>query len=110
MRGRRRAGPCAVLATLGAALLWLPGPAYAVPPPESGLKKTFASAGRYATMGVDLVIVRPITLAATVVGPVLFVPVAIISAPQGMSGIREAWELFVTVPAEHTFTRPLGEF
>jgi hypothetical protein len=61
-------------------------------------------------VGVDLVIVRPLGLVATVVGAVLFVPVAVVSAPNGRDGLQHAWEVFVGVPAGHVFRRPLGDF
>ena len=61
-------------------------------------------------VGFDLVFVRPLGLVAAAVGAVLFLPVALISAPQGKDGIDEAFELFVTVPADAVFRRSLGEF
>jgi hypothetical protein len=60
--------------------------------------------------GVDLVVMRPLGLAAALVGAVLFVPVAIVSAPQGKDGLRDAFELFVNAPMRNVFVRPLGEF
>jgi hypothetical protein len=64
----------------------------------------------YAAKGFDAVIIRPLSLAAVVVGAALFVPAAIVSSPGGLSPIREAWEQFVLAPVNFVFTRPLGEF
>ena len=98
MRERRRWSLRAAAATLVAALL-LPAQAQAwpeVPHPVAA--------------GIDLVIMRPLGLVAAVVGAVLFVPVAVISAPQGRDGIEEAWELLVSEPAKDVYERPLGDF
>ena len=64
----------------------------------------------YAAKGFDAVIIRPLSLSAVGVGAALFVPVAIISSPGGLTPIREAWEQFVLTPVNFVFTRPLGDF
>jgi hypothetical protein len=77
----------------------------AQPPPSLA-----ARAGNVAAIAVDLLIARPLLTAATAVGAVLFVPTALVSAPQGRHGLQEAWEMLVVVPADNAFRRPLGEF
>jgi hypothetical protein len=69
-----------------------------------------SKAQEYATKGFDAVIIRPLALSAVVVGAAFFVPAAIISAPGGLTPIREAWEHFVLAPVNFVFRRPLGEF
>jgi hypothetical protein len=59
-------------------------------------------------MVVDLVVVRPLGLAATVIGTVLTVVALPFTLPGGNAG-ASAQELIVR-PAEYTFNRPLGEF
>ena len=59
-------------------------------------------------MVVDLVVVRPLGVAATVIGTVLTVVALPFTIPSG-SVESSARELIVK-PAEYTFNRPLGEF
>jgi len=67
----------------------------------------------------DAVILRPLNFLQTVVGSVLFIPVALFTsiAPvcsghvdEGKTQIGEAWDIFVYEPAERTFLMPLGSF
>ena len=58
----------------------------------------------------DVALLRPIGLIATIVGFGFFVPAAVVTAPGGRDSIREAWELFVLVPGDYVFERPLGNF
>jgi len=58
----------------------------------------------------DLIILRPLGLAGTLVGGALFVPAALMASPSGAEGIRGAWEVFVAPLYESTFQNPLGEF
>ncbi len=103
---RQRIGPSlrAAVMTLIAALL-LPANAYAraqervEPPPANPV-----------VAGVDLVILRPLGLIAMAAGAVLFVPAALLTAPNGLDGIDAALEFFVTEPAKSVFQRPLGDF
>lgn len=62
----------------------------------------------YAAMAGDVIIVRPVSLASTVLGFGFFV----ISSPFSALGgnIGEAWSILVAKPAKFTFVRPLGEF
>jgi len=57
-------------------------------------------------MIIDGIIVRPISLAATIVGSVFFVLTLPFSAPSG--SVDDAAETLVTGPAAFTFTRCLG--
>ena len=57
-------------------------------------------------MIIDGIIVRPITLAATIVGSAFFILTLPFSAPSG--SVDEAAETMVAGPAAYTFTRCLG--
>jgi hypothetical protein len=59
-------------------------------------------------MAIDLVLLRPLGLVATVAGSVVHVVGLIFSSAGGNAG--EAAELLVKEPAKFTFARPLGEF
>lgn len=55
----------------------------------------------------DVVVVRPLCLAVTVVGAAFFVvslPVAAIA-----KSVKSSWHTLVVKPAQATFTRPLGD-
>jgi len=59
-------------------------------------------------VAADTLIVRPVCLAATVIGSALFIvslPIAAIS-----KSIKPAAHALVVAPARATFTRPLGDF
>lgn len=59
-------------------------------------------------MAADAVIMRPAMFAATVVGSAIFVvtlPVAALS-----KSVKSTAHALVVVPAQATFTRPLGDF
>ena len=58
------------------------------------------------SMMFDLVLLRPLGLAATVVGTAFFVVSLPVSALGGNTG--EAAKKLVVEPAKYTFTRPLG--
>lgn len=66
------------------------------------------SGDKATDMVVDLVVVRPLGLAATVIGTVLMVVALPFTIPSGSVG-SSAREMIVK-PAEYTFDRPLGEF
>lgn len=61
-----------------------------------------------AAMGADLLLIRPLSLVATVAGTGLF----IVSLPFSLLGknVEDAGEQLVLRPAEYTFSRPLGDF
>jgi hypothetical protein len=60
------------------------------------------------SMVVDVAVARPVTLAMTIVGSVLFVVSLPVSAPSHSVG--KAAHTLVTAPAKDTFKRPLGDF
>ncbi len=64
----------------------------------------------YAAQAFDAVVLRPIGLAAVIIGSALFVPAAIVTAPGGRDAVQEAWEVFVQAPGKFVFSRGLGEF
>ena len=59
-------------------------------------------------MSIDIIAARPLGLAATVLGTVVFVVSWPFSALGGNS--EEAWDTLVVNPAQYTFQRPLGVF
>jgi hypothetical protein len=67
-----------------------------------------ASGDKATDMVVDVVVMRPLGLAATIVGTVLTVVALPFTIPSG-SVEASARELIVK-PAEYTFQRPLGDF
>ncbi len=75
-----------------------------------GAARAEADAAFYAGAVFDVVILRPLGFVASLVGAAMFVPVALVTAPNGLDSIEQAWELFVIGPAEFVYTRPLGEW
>jgi hypothetical protein len=59
-------------------------------------------------MAVDLVIVRPLGLATTIVGAALTIVALPFTIPSG--SVRESAQAMIVKPAEYTFKRPLGDF
>ena len=59
-------------------------------------------------MAVDLIVVRPLGIAATVIGAAGFVIALPFTLPTGTTG--ETAREWVARPFEYTFNRPLGEF
>ena len=57
-----------------------------------------------------MVILRPLGFVAVVVGAAAFIPVALLTAPNGKDSLKAALELFVTRPADDVFRRRLGAF
>ncbi|HVT34893.1 MAG TPA: hypothetical protein VHE37_04895 [Nevskiaceae bacterium] len=86
-----------------AAMLALNLPAWAVDDPNAVIDDSPSS----AAMAVDLLMVRPLSLAATGVGCVLFVLDLPLSIIQGELP-REPARKLVIEPARFTFTRRLG--
>lgn len=66
------------------------------------------SGDRTTDMVVDVLVVRPLGLATTVVGAVLTVVALPFTIPSG--SVRDSAEMMIVNPAEYTFKRPLGEF
>jgi hypothetical protein len=98
----------AVATLIAGVLLPTAAQAQADPPPPQ------RSAGEQIAFGLtatfDVLILRPLGVASTAVGSVLFVPVALLTAPNGMESVEEAFELFVSMPAKSVYERPLGDF
>jgi len=59
-------------------------------------------------MMFDLLLIRPVGVAATVIGSALFVVSLPFSAIGGNT--KPAYEKMVKEPAKYTFTRPLGDY
>ena len=53
---------------------------------------------------------RPLSLVTLVAGAMLFLPAALMTAPNGMDSVADAYERFVNEPGEYFWGRPLGEF
>lgn len=77
-------------------------------PPALAAGSYAASTPSAAAMGVDVLLIRPVSLVATVLGTGLFV----ISLPFSLLGqnVDEAAAALVGEPAAYTFLRPLGDF
>ena len=58
---------------------------------------------------VDLTIVRPVATVRVVIGSVLFVPAALLSAPMGREGFDGALDTLITAPSEFAFDREIGQ-
>jgi len=93
---------CVLIAMVATICLALSNPAaavddYAAPGPPSA-----------AAMGVDMVLVRPLSLVSTAVGTGVF----LVSLPFSLLGmnVSDAGKRLVGEPAEYTFVRPLGNF
>jgi hypothetical protein len=75
---------------------------------DQGRAERTAAAPSAEAIFADIVVVRPLTFAATVIGSALFVvalPVAAISR-----SVEPTAHALVVRPARATFTRPLGDF
>ena len=59
---------------------------------------------------VDLLVIRPCAGVTAAAGAALFIPAAILTAPNGKDSIMEAYDRFVREPGEYFASRPLGEF
>jgi hypothetical protein len=66
------------------------------------------SGDKATDMIVDLLVVRPVGLATTIVGTALTIVALPFTIPSG--SVRESAELMIVSPAEYTFKRPLGQF
>jgi hypothetical protein len=61
-------------------------------------------------VGVDLLIIRPLSAVSLAAGAALFVPAAILTAPNGTESMKDAYDRFVREPGEYFYSRPLGDF
>ena len=66
------------------------------------------SGDRSTDMALDLIVVRPIGLVASVIGTAVFVPALPLTLPSGSAG--ETAHEWIAAPLEYTFNRPLGNF
>lgn len=89
-----------VLVGLSASLVVLPA--------RAGDTRTGGPAPSAEAMAIDLIMVRPASLVATVLGTATF----IVSLPFSILGgnVDDAGKNLVLKPAKTTFIRPLGEF
>jgi hypothetical protein len=117
MNGRPGVRISAAMAALLAGLLLLASGAPAqTTPPEAQLdaqlqQEPIEPTGlNPAVAAFDVIVVRPLAATALPIGCALFLPAALITAPNGLDSVKEAAEFFVIGPARYVFTRPLGEF
>lgn len=82
--------------------------ALAVSPVTASAENGSLTGDRGSDMLLDTVFVRPIGLAATIVGVAAFIVSLPFTIPSG--SVNAAAENMVAPPARATFTRPLGEF
>ena len=61
-------------------------------------------------LSVDVLLVRPLSVASCIFGAILYLPAVGMSYADGQSSLDEAKEIFVTIPYEYAFERTLGEF
>ncbi len=59
-------------------------------------------------VAADVLLVRPFSLAATVVGTALFIVALPFSIPSG--SVEKSGKLLVVDPFKYTFARPVGDF
>ena len=100
-RRRRPLARRAVVAALSVLALQLVGAG----PPAS--EPSGPSALETGSLMVDLLVLRPLGMAATAVGFGFFLIAGPLAAPAAQFG--EAWDVFVMSPYEFTFQRRLGE-
>jgi hypothetical protein len=65
---------------------------------------------RFFDQTFDLIVVRPLSAVTLGTGAALFVGTAILTAPNGIDGISDAYDRFIREPGEYFWSRPLGEF
>jgi hypothetical protein len=77
---------------------------------EEPLEERWYDGPLYVTdVVVDAVLIRPAAAITLLAGAMLFVPAAMLTAPNGMDSIRDAYDRFVNEPGEYLWGRPLGE-
>ena len=69
-----------------------------------------ASSGFWPRAAFDILVLRPLGLVSSAVGATFFLPVVLISIPNGPAGREEAWDRLISAPLQLTFERPLGDF
>jgi hypothetical protein len=106
-----------IVAALSIALLIAPTQGWAAddekadePPPPPIQRHWYDPVLHQTDIGVDLMLIRPLAGITLVAGALLFVPAALITAPNGTDSIRDAYDRFLREPGEYFYSRPLGEF
>jgi hypothetical protein len=64
---------------------------------------------RNTNVAMDLIVIRPLAAFTLGAGAILFLPAALMTAPNGWDSVKEAYQRFVFEPAEYFYSRPLGE-
>ncbi|ATE61103.1 hypothetical protein [Thauera sinica] len=76
--------------------------------PVAAQQNDTVTGDRGGDMAVDLVVVRPLGIIATVIGTAGFVLALPFTVPSGSAG--DTAREWVAAPFEYTFNRPLGDF
>jgi len=79
-----------------------------IPPLSFAEDDTTVSGDKTTDMVVDLVLIRPLGLATTIVGTALTIIALPFTLPSG--SVNESAQAMIVKPAEYTFKRPLGQF
>jgi hypothetical protein len=98
-----------VTAALTVALILQPSTAVAAEPAsqsQTSLDRTING----AAIAFDVVVLRPLAIAALAVGAVFLPVAALMASAGGRERIEEATDLFVLDPYAEAFGRPLGDF
>ena len=98
-----------MIAALTVALIVLPSAAFAAEPgaqPQSSMDRTIHG----AAIAFDVVVLRPLAIAALAVGAVMLPVAALMASAGGKEKIDEATDLFVMDPYDVAFGQPLGDF
>ncbi|MGE4650976.1 MAG: hypothetical protein AAEJ53_08825 [Myxococcota bacterium] len=106
MRTESREKVGRVLVTMVAALAWS---GMALADDDSDASKSERSASDWGAIVFDVGVLRPLGAIQTGIGAVLFTVAGPLAMPSD-GGAGEAWDVFVQVPYEDTFERPLGRF
>jgi len=56
----------------------------------------------------DAMVLRPLGAAGVVLGAVILVPAALVSAPGGMESLDNAYDVFLRMPLDNLINAPLG--
>jgi hypothetical protein len=74
----------------------------------AGLDRTAKFAPRFGEATFDVLVLRPMSAVALVVGSVFFVASVPLVLP--FEGVQPSWSTFVYAPYEYTVLRSLGDF
>jgi len=90
---------------------YAPTQRYLPPPPPNYVPRPFKADPAFTLL--DILIYRPVGLAATIAGAGLVVGlsplIGLASIPRPHDAFPQAFDILVNAPAEYTFIRPLGE-